>query len=311
MPHVTILMATYNGGEFIGAQLDSLRAQTVADWRLWIRDDGSSDDTVAKIRRYAMHDGRVHLLETDGERLGAARSFSALLERGAAESDYLMFCDQDDVWQADKIAVTLAQMRAMEARCGSGTPILVHTDLSVADRDLKVMAPSFWRYQGLNPECTSLNRLLVQNNVTGCTVMVNRALARLSGPLPPQAVMHDWWLALVAAAFGEIGHVASPTMLYRQHGRNDTGAKRYGIGHALRQIKGGMAQMRASLLKTQLQAGALLGRYGASLDPAKRALLKKYAELGGENFIVKRWLVFRLGALKHGMLRNLGMMVAL
>ena len=106
MPHLTILMATYNGGKFIEAQLNSLRAQSFAGWRLWVRDDGSSDDTVEIVRHYADQDERVRLLPPDGMRLGAAMSFSSLMERFAAENEYTMFCDQDDVWQPDKIALT-------------------------------------------------------------------------------------------------------------------------------------------------------------------------------------------------------------
>lgn len=308
---LTILMATYNGGKFLEAQLDSLRAQTVTGWRLWIRDDGSTDDTVKIIRRCADQDERVRLLPADGMRLGAALSFSSLMERFAAEGEYLMFCDQDDVWRPDKIAVTLARMREMEARFGAQTPILVHTDLSVADRELKLLPPSFWHYQGLDPEIKSMNRLLVQNNVTGCTVMVNRELALLASPVPPQAIMHDWWLALVAATFGKIGHVARPTMLYRQHGGNDTGAKRYGMAQVPHHIRGGVAPMRASLLRTQRQAGALLACHTVALDPSQRLLLEKYADLSKNNFFMRRWLVFRLGMFMNGLLRNLGMMVAL
>lgn len=311
MQHLTILMATYNGGKFIEAQLDSLLAQSFAGWRLWIRDDGSSDDTVEIIRRFVAQDERVQLLPADGTRRGAAMSFSHLMARFAEESEYTMFCDQDDVWQPDKIAVTLAKMREMEARCGAQTPILVHTNLSVADCDLNLLPPTFWHYQGLNPEIRSLNRLLVQNNVTGCTVMTNRALAKLAGHLPPQAIMHDWWLALVAAAFGEIGYVARATMLYRQHGGNDTGAKRYGIAQVLHHMKRGVAPMSASLLKTQRQAGALLERHAAALAPAQRLLLETYAGLAHNNFFMRRWLVCRLGTFMNGLLRNLGMMVAL
>jgi len=311
MPNLNILMATYNGGKFIEAQLESLRAQTVSDWRLWIRDDGSTDDTLEIIQRCAAQDERIALLPPDGKRLGAALSFSSLMERFTASSDYLMFCDQDDVWQPDKIAITLNKMVEMETSFGAQTPILVHTDLFVADRELKVLPPSFWHYQGLNPEIKSLNRLLVQNNVTGCTVMANRALAGLAGTMPPQAIMHDWWLALIAAAFGKIGHVVRTTMLYRQHGANDTGAKRYGIAQVPLHMKGGVAPMRASLQRTQRQAGALLDCHAARLSSSQRELLAKYAGLSEYNFFMRRWLVLRLGMYMNGVLRNLGMMVAL
>jgi len=79
-----------------------------------------------------------------------------------------------------------------------------------------------------------LNRLIVQNSVTGCALMVNRALLDRANPIPLEAVMHDWWLALVACAFGHIAIVSEPTMLYRQHDKNQLGARKHkGIGSFL------------------------------------------------------------------------------
>src|SRR5690606_39057310 len=136
----------------------------------------------------------------------------------------VMFSDADDCWFPDKISLTLDLMRVVEKdEGGARTPTLVHTDLAVVDRDLRPIADSLWQYQGVNPDLTSLNRLLIQNCVTGCTVMVNRPLRELASPIPPGVVMHDWWMALVASSFGRIARIARPTLLYRQHGRNDTG----------------------------------------------------------------------------------------
>ncbi|PWB53163.1 MAG: glycosyltransferase family 2 protein [Nitrosomonadales bacterium] len=311
MKSVLILMATYNGSEFIEEQLASLRAQSYADWRLWVRDDGSTDDTVEKVRRFAAQDQRVCLLEPDGIRKGASGSFSCLMDRFAPEADYLMFCDQDDVWFPNKIEITLARMREMETRFGIDIPLLVHTDLSVTDRELNVTAASFCRYQGLNPDVQGLHRLVVQNNVTGCTMMVNRALALLAGPVPASAIMHDWWLAMVAAGFGNIGHISQPTMLYRQHGANDTGAKNYGWEHMFQKALGGLAGMKASLLKTQSQACAFLERYASRLEPEQRLLVNAYCHLSVQNFWARRWQMLRFGFFKHGFFRNIGMLLAL
>jgi hypothetical protein len=100
-------------------------------------------------------------------------------------------------------------------------------------------------------------------------------------------------------------------MLYRQHGGNDTGAKRYGFAQVLHHMKRGVAPMSASLLKTQRQAAALLERHADAFCPAQRLLLETYAGLAGNNFFMRRWLVCRLGMFMNGFLRNLGMMVAL
>jgi len=311
MKPILILMATYNGGTFIDEQLASLRAQSYADWRLWIRDDGSTDGTVETIRRCAMQDERVRLIEPDGIRKGACGSFSSLLERFAPEADYLMFSDQDDVWLPNKIEITLTRMQEMEACFGIETPLLVHADLLVTDHKLNIIAPSLWRYQGLNPDVKRLSRLMVQNNVTGCTIMVNRALAVLASPVPSQAIMHDWWLAVVAAEFGKIGHVSQPTMLYRQHGANDTGAKNYSIDYMARKALAGLSEMKTSLLRTQCQACAFLERYASRLVPEQLLLVKAYCHLSGQDFLMRRWQMLRFGFFKHGFFRNIGMLLSL
>ena len=120
----------------------------------------------------------------EAPRLGACRSFGRLLAQ--AEADYMVFSDQDDVWLPGRISTPLAQIKAAEKKLGVGTPLLAHTDLMVVDENLRSIAPSFWSYSNLNPYGGSrLNRLLMQNVVTGSATMVNRALARLASPIPP------------------------------------------------------------------------------------------------------------------------------
>jgi glycosyltransferase involved in cell wall biosynthesis len=310
MKKIALLMATYNGGAFIEAQLDSLLGQTMEDWQLVVRDDGSDDDTVGKIRSYAAKDKRILLQNDDSGRLGASRSYFKLLEHGSGQADYFMFCDQDDVWLPDKIEVTLLKMREMEKRFNPRTPLLVHTDLSVADRNLRVLAPSLWASQKLDPAIVGLNRLLIQNNVTGCTMMINRPLAALAAP-PAPVIMHDWWLALVASAFGAIGHVPRSTIVYRQHGTNDTGAKRYDYRYIAHKVTRGRKEMHASLAKTWQQACVMRDRFAAELDPEQLFLLNRYCGIGEENFFMRRFWVLRLGTYKNGFFRNMGMMAAL
>src|SRR4029077_11295650 len=110
--------------------------------------------------------------------------------------------------------------------------LLVHSDLSVVDDALRELQPSFWRYSGFDPERTNLARLLLKNTVTGCASLVNLPLVMLPVPVPPAALLHDYWLALVAAAAGRIAVVREPLVAYRQHARNAVGAREYGCGDA-------------------------------------------------------------------------------
>jgi rhamnosyltransferase len=224
-PGVLILLSTYNGAAFIADQVESIRRQTFGAWTLLVRDDGSSDDTIRLVDAMAASDPRIVRMTDGAGNLGPAQSFGALmqaaLDRGA---EYIAFADQDDVWDADKLELQVQAMLAREPAVGRAVPLLVHTDLAVVDEHLGVIHPSFLTFQGLGAGTSlALPLLLTQNFVTGCTTLINQSLLRLALPLP-DVVMHDWWLALCAAALGEIVRCPRATVLYRQHARNAAGS---------------------------------------------------------------------------------------
>lgn len=224
---VVVALSTFNGAKHVTAQIASIRGQTFDRWRLLVRDDGSTDGTVALVEAAARADPRIELVRDGLGNLGPAGSYGVLLERAAAEgAPRVALCDQDDVWRADKLARGLALMAAREAELGDGVPLLVHSDLTVVDAGLGVIHSSFVQYQGVRPVADRpLRKLLVQNFVTGCTALVNRALLDAAVPVPRRVIMHDWWLALCAAALGEVLYLPEATVLYRQHGANTLGSR--------------------------------------------------------------------------------------
>ena len=224
-PPFAIVLSAFNGGPWLEAQLESIRAQTATNWRLYARDDGSADDTAGKLREWAARDPRIEVLPFDGRNLGAAASFGVLLQHALDRGErYVFMSDQDDVWLSEKCSTLLAIMRDEEARVGPDVPLLVHSDLHVVDQELSGMHPSFVGLQRIDgAEEHRARRLLVGNSVTGCAALVNAALLRCALPMPAVA-MHDWWLAQCAGAFGEVLFLHVPTVLYRQHGKNVVGA---------------------------------------------------------------------------------------
>jgi rhamnosyltransferase len=223
---VVIVLSTYNGAKYISEQVESIRSQEFSDWKLLVRDDGSSDDTVAIVHHLSQTDPRIIPIADSHGNLGAAASFGVLLERALeANADYVALCDQDDIWCADKLGSELERIQVRESELGKQTPLLVHSDLRVVREDLSLIHPSYLAFQGLHHQTSGcLGILLIQNFVTGCTTVVNRALLRVAVPLPP-VIMHDWWLALCACASGEILYLSQATVLYRQHGRNVLGSR--------------------------------------------------------------------------------------
>jgi len=227
-PNISICVATYNGGKYLAEQLDSIFAQINTDWRLLIRDDGSTDNTLDIIERYATkYSGKIVLVADKHGRLGPCMNFAQLLDW--ANTEYIMFSDQDDVWLPNKIELTLNAMKQAE-QAYPDQPLLVHTDLKVVDSDLNTICDSMWSYQRLFPEIgENLVKIMAQNVVTGCAMMINKKAKTVSTPIPKEAVMHDWWIAVNIAKHGKIMSVSIPSILYRQHVGNERGAQKTNV----------------------------------------------------------------------------------
>ncbi len=230
MSEVCIILSTFNGEKYLNDFLNSLSNQTYKDWVLFVRDDGSVDNTLSILEDFKKKTGKLFILEEPKHNLGACKSFFALLTN-IPNFKYYAFADQDDVWLDFKLEESLNTMKELENTYGECTPLLVHTDLKVVDKDLKTISDSFWRYQNINPYKNSLNYLILQNTITGCTMLINNSLRDFIKSIPNKAIMHDWWLGLMASAFGKIKPIEKSTVLYRQHSSNDTGAKGYSASY--------------------------------------------------------------------------------
>lgn len=300
---ITVLLATYNGSEHIRAQIDSLLSQTYTDFKIVIRDDGSSDQTPVIIAELAeKYPEKISVITGEPTR-SACGNFSKLFE--AVDDDYIMFCDQDDVWLPEKIEKTLAAMKAAEAK-NPGSPVLVHSDLRVVDGALNTICESFFEFQQVPQHKVTLSRLLVQNYVTGCTMMINRPLKTLCGAVPPECAMHDWWIALVCALFGEIVCIKEPLMLYRQHGGNQVGAKAAkGIGFVKRKLQT-LDRVRDNYTATYVQAKILLERYGEQLSNKDKDILEAYCSMTQKNKLQKIKLLRKYDFRKSTTIRVIG-----
>lgn len=301
---IDILLATYNGEAYLPEQIDSLFSQTFKDWRLIIRDDGSTDTTVSFIEYLAKEfPGKVLVIQDDLGNLGAAQSFSRLLE--VSDAPYVAFCDQDDIWVDNKLELQMNEMLSKEKELGAEVPILIHSDLIVVGHNLRILSTSFWKYQKLNPEkMNSLNKLLVQNFVTGCTCLLNKKLIELSKPIHQEAIMHDWWVALLAISNGSIINIATPTVYYRQHGENDVGAKAWGVRYIYDLLFHRFSSIKNSLLVTRSQADALMRNL--SIDENDKKIISAYVSLFKVNCISRYVLCIKYGFKKYGFIRNLG-----
>jgi len=226
--NVVIVLATYNGEKHIREQISSIQSQTYCDWRLLIRDDCSTDQTPNIISELADEDERISIINNKGINLGVIENFCVLMTAACELSNinYVLFSDQDDIWEPEKTQLMLECLQQSEKQFGVEVPLLVHSDLKVVDEHLNEIHSSLMRYQSIRNESVDAWKvLMVQNYVTGCVMAINKPLLDISLPQPDTIMMHDWWLALCASIFGNIVYIDKPLIQYRQHGHNQVGAK--------------------------------------------------------------------------------------
>ena len=218
-----VVLPTFNGEKFLLSQLDSIGNQSLSPARIIISDDGSSDSTLNIIHQWSMSNHiPVTLLPNDGNRLGSCRNFEKLLAYSSA--DYVMLADQDDIWDLNKAEDLIHILNQNEKIYGSNIPILVHSDLRIVNELDQIIAYSFFQFQHLNPIADDWLSISLQNVVTGCSCVVNRACIDKCLPFCSETILHDWWLALVTSKFGKIIYTPTCYVSYRQHSNNVVGA---------------------------------------------------------------------------------------
>ncbi len=305
---VSILLAAYNGERFLPQQLASLRAQTV-DFRVLWQDDGSADGTLALLEAVSREDARFRPGKAQGLHLGAVGNFLSLMAQD--DAPYTALCDQDDVWHGDKLTRCVAAMEAAEALYGADTPLLVHSDSRLIGADGKTLHASFFAHQQWDGSAADLPRLLVQNNVTGCTVLMNAALRRLvvAHAVPETLFMHDWFIALTAAAFGQVIFLPEALVDYRQHGSNVLGASRHGLLRrgldALRMPR----KARARLRLTYDHARVFREAYGDALPTSAACTVAAYLATQKLCKVQRVQALRRGGYVMQGRLTRLGQII--
>ena len=216
---LTILMATYNGAAYIKKQLDSIINQTYSNWELMIRDDGSTDGTLEIIEDFSNRYARITLINYGSIHGSACRNFSQLFDWAyGQEKGYILFADQDDVWLENKLRRTYVAMLEKERLFGAHTPLLLYSNLlfiDANDQPIKANLPL--------PATLTLPVLLNENYAWGCTMMLNRAALQKVQHIPVSSVNHDYYIALVIAAFGKNILLDDHLILYRQHQKNVSG----------------------------------------------------------------------------------------
>src|SRR5690606_15329283 len=215
-PHVAVLLCSYNGEKYIAEQLESLIAQDYPNFSVWVSDDSENHKTLDILEKYqARRPDLIHEIKK-GPRKGSSENFLNLLSSDHIVADYYAFCDQDDVWKADKLSRAIELLQTDDQR----TPLLYCSRVTLIDQHGEAIGASpFFR------KPPSFSNALVQSLAGGNTMVFNRAARDLvNAARQVEVVVHDWWLyQLVSGAGGLVFYDPEPTLYYRQHSQNVIG----------------------------------------------------------------------------------------
>ncbi len=294
-----ILMAVYNGEKYLAEQLESIARQTYTDWKLTIRDDASTDGSMIIIRQFARcFPDKVSFFANDKNSGSPKANFFSLINN--SDADIIFTCDQDDIWEENKLETTL---KAFE---GADKPLLVHTDLSVIDEKGSALYPSMIKKQHIDVGLTGINRIIVQNVVTGCTMAFNRQLKALLKE-PELVPVHDWWIAALAAIYGDIVFIDKCTVRYRRHNDNVCGPQDMSSPAYLNGRLRDKKRSERMLELGYIMALELLEKY--ELPAETERMLKAYASMPQKNKLQKLGIISKYGIWKSGFARKLGQLL--
>lgn len=216
---VDILMATYNGEKYLKEQIESIINQSYKNWTLLIRDDGSKDNTVSIIKEFEKMDFRIKLLKDSKGNLGFVKNFEELLNY--SQENYIMFSDQDDYWEKDKIENYIEILEKNKSLLQK--PLLIHSNSSICNNNLETIKEAFVNSSIANKN--NDNAYFFSYIVQGSTVMINRKMKEICLPFLNNVTLHDRYFHLMAEFFGTRVFIDKSLMKYRQHTDNEIGAK--------------------------------------------------------------------------------------
>ncbi len=301
MPSIAILLCTFNGASFLPVQLASLAAQSFTNWRLFVSDDGSTDDTLAILSEHKARLGTAPVNIRNGPRRGFVENFLSLACDPSLSFDYYAYCDQDDIWEPGKLS------RAVE-RLASAPPHIAAMYCSrtmLIDDEGKTVgySPAYRRKP-------SFHNALVQSIAGGNTIVFNEAARRLlmicgSGV---EVASHDWWTyLLVSAAGGAVYYDETPQVRYRVHGENVVGANT-GLRNRLRRL---YMLSRGRFQRWSDMHVAALEPFRPHMTAGNRALFDLFRASRQRGFFGRQIGFLNSGVYRQTFLDNLGLIVAI
>lgn len=284
---ISVVMATYNGVQYLQEQIESILHQTIPPHEIIICDDASDDGTQEILKAYERK-GVIQYYANE-TRLGVVENF----KKGVAlakDGNYIALSDQDDIWMPHKLVTLQEALSKLEQKESQlNKPCIVYSDLILVDKNKNVLNQSFWNelYHDVHEHC--LHTLLFGNFVTGCTVMMNTATKPYLFSTPNE-ILHDVWLGFVGNTIGNIQGIPNPLMFYRQHAQNQN----YQQGN-IKQTKSQLRWLRFKMLFTKnnyLQqeyfiATSFVEKYQTIIAPSQLKIIRRFLATKNRPHFVK------------------------
>jgi len=300
MSSVAILLCTFNGGRFLPAQLSSFSAQTFTNWRLFVSDDGSTDETLAIVAQYKDRLGIAPVSIRSGPQQGFVQNFLGLACDTSIACDYFAYCDQDDVWEPEKLARAVAWLDTRPR----------HVPAMYCSRTMLIDEAGRPRgYSRAYRRTPSFRNALVQSLASGNTIVFNQAARALliAAGSTAKVPSHDWWTyLLITGAGGDVHYDQTPQVRYRMHGENviGTNAGARNRIHRLYLLWGGRFQGWSDM-----HVAALLP-FRPHLTPGNRALFDLFCESRKRGFFGRQIGFLKARVYRQTFLDDLGLIVA-
>jgi glycosyltransferase involved in cell wall biosynthesis len=300
MPSIAILLCTYNGAQFLPAQLESLAAQSFTNWRLFVSDDGSSDDTLAIVSDHKNRLGSAPVDVRNGPRQGFVKNFLSLACDPALSFDYYAYCDQDDVWEPDKLARAVERLSSRPAH----VPAMYCSRTMLIDDEGHTLG-----YSRAYRRKPSFHNALVQSIASGNTIVFNEAARKLLMICGSVSTIpsHDWWTYLLTSgAGGEVCYDQMPQVRYRMHGENVIGTNT-GLRNRIRRL---YMLSRGRFQRWSDMNVAALEPFRPHMTPENRALFDLFRASRQRGFFGRQIGFLNSGVYRQTFLDNLGLIVA-
>jgi glycosyltransferase involved in cell wall biosynthesis len=297
---IAILLCTYQGECFLEKQLISISEQIEPHWTIYASDDGSTDNTVHILKKYATLWGNNKLVILQGPKNGFAMNFMSLIQHSDIHADFYALADQDDLWESDKLTRAIRQLTTLPPHL----PGLYCTRTHLIDESDKSLG-----YTTLYTKPPCFKNALVQNIAGGNTMVLNHSARKLlfHTPANVKIALHDWWIYLVMTGCGgQVIYDSYPSVHYRQHSRNQIGANQSFLSLLFR-IKLLLKGQFANWNDMNIQALSLISNL---LTQENQICFHQYSEARHQSFIPRLWGLAKSGVFRQTLSGNIKLLGA-